>query len=83
MGRAFGVLWLAAAVLLVGASIAHLTGSAGWPALPIAGSLVSLVVILPWLNVVPPGAKVGALFDLATLLVLLTPLNERLIQLMD
>jgi hypothetical protein len=83
IGRAFGVLWLAAAVLLVGASVALLTGSTSWPGLPIAGSIVSLLAILPWLNVVPPGAKVGAVFDLATLLVLPTPLNERLMQRLD
>lgn len=82
-GRLFGLVWLAAAALLVGSSLALLTGNSWWPALPIAGAIVSLIVMIPWLNVIPPGAKIGALFDGVTLVVLLSPLNEQLMQLLD
>ena len=48
-------------------------------ALPAA--VLSLAVILPWWNTVPLGAKMGAAFDLLVLVVLLTPLKERILAL--
>lgn len=83
LGRVFGLAWLIAAMMLVTAAAGLLGGRSWWPALAIAGSLVSLAVIVPWLRTVPPGAKVGAIFDLMTLVTLLSPLNEQLLSFLD
>lgn len=64
IGRAFGLLWLASALLLVGAGAVVLAGSPWWPQLALAGACVSLVAILAWWRSVPPGAHVGVVFDL-------------------
>jgi hypothetical protein len=39
---------------------------------------MSLLAIIPWWNTVVPGAKVGALFDLITVIALLPPWREQL-----
>jgi hypothetical protein len=70
IGRVFGVVWLVAAVVLVGSGLTLLLGWAVWPWLPIVGAVISLLVIVPWWNTVPPGAKAGAIFDLLILLAL-------------
>jgi hypothetical protein len=80
VGRIFGILWVVAMVGLVGTGVGIITRQAWWPSLAIAASAISLVVILPWWNTVPPGAKVGAAFDLLVIAVLLSPLQERLAQ---
>jgi hypothetical protein len=64
VGRAFGLLWLSSAVLLVGSGLALLAGSGAWPPLALAGACVSLAAIVPWWRTVPPGARVGVVFDL-------------------
>jgi hypothetical protein len=71
IGKLFGLLWLVAAVALAGSGLALLLGWAVWPWLPIAGAVLSLLVIVPWWNTVPPGAKAGAVFDLLILLALI------------
>jgi hypothetical protein len=38
-----------------------------------AGSILSLVAIVPWLNTVVPGAKTGAALDALTLIALVAP----------
>jgi hypothetical protein len=74
-GKLFGLLWLAAAGTLVAAG-AGLFWQRAW-AVPLAltGAVLSLAVILPWWNTVPPGAKLGALFDLLVLALLFSPLK--------
>ena len=52
-----------------------------WPALAMVGSLLSLVVIVPWWNTVPPGAKLGAVFDVIIIAVLASPLRGQIIKL--
>jgi len=61
-----------------GLSLLFRTGM--WPLLPITGALLSLLVIVPWWNTIPPGAKVGAIFDLLILLALLPPWREQILQ---
>lgn len=79
-GKVFGVLWLAAALGLAGAGAALFAGKAYWPHLALAGSLISLAVILPWLKTVPPGARfAGLAFDLLTLLALALPWREQVL----
>jgi hypothetical protein len=70
-GKMFGVLWLLAAVALIGSGLALLVEWGVWPWLPIAGAAISLLAITPWWNTVPPGAKAGVVFDLMILLALL------------
>lgn len=80
VGRIFGVLWLVAMVGLAGTGIGIITRQTWWPVLAIATCAASLVVILPWWNTVPPGAKAGAVFDLLVISLLLSPLKERLVE---
>jgi hypothetical protein len=55
----------------------------GWLFLTIASVAISLVVILPWWNTVPPGAKVGAAFDLLVIVLLLSPFREKLLEIVQ
>ena len=71
LGKAFGIVWLVAMVLFIGSGFGVLTGHTWWRTLAIIGSLISLVGILPWWNTVVVGVKLGALLDVAILLVLL------------
>jgi hypothetical protein len=48
-----------------------------------AASVISLVVIVPWWNTVPPGAKFGAFFDVAVIIVLLLPLKGKILELVS
>jgi hypothetical protein len=80
IGRAFGFLWLITSALLVGSAVGIFLWPGLWPVLPIIGCVISLFVIVPWWNTVPPGARFGALFDLGMLAVLLSPLQLQLIQ---
>jgi hypothetical protein len=56
---------------LIGAGVALLVEWEVWPWLPVVGAAISLLVITPWWNTVPPGAKAGVVFDLIILLALL------------
>jgi len=53
------LLWLVAILGLVGSALGIVFRLAWWPDLAIAASAVSLLVIAPWWNTVPPGARVG------------------------
>jgi hypothetical protein len=83
LGRAFGLLWLVALFSLVGAGLGLISAQDWWPSLTVIGAALSLVVILPWWNTVPPGAKVGALFNLLVILLLLLPVKSRILELMQ
>ena len=80
IGRAFGALWLIAAVALVGVGVGLLAHQVWWLPLAPASAAVSLFVIVPWWNTVPPGAKLGAVFDLLVILVLLSPWRNSLLE---
>jgi len=81
LGKGYSLVWLAASGCLVVAGAGLLLRQRTWIPAAIAGSVLSLVAILPWWKAVPPGARVGALFDLATLALLLSPWREKIIQL--
>lgn len=81
VGRVFGILWLLAMLALVIAGLGLLFSQPWWPTVALPAAVLSLVVILPWWNTVPLGAKLGAAFDLLVLVVLLTPLKERILAL--
>jgi hypothetical protein len=80
LGRAFALLWLLALAGLFSAALGLLFKQAWWPTLAIAGAICSLLAIVPWVKVVPPGAYAGALLDLGILVALLGPWAERIIQ---
>lgn len=83
LGRAFGLLWLVALISLVGAGVGLISGQDWWPSLTVIGAILSLVVILPWWNTVPPGAKVGAAFNLLVIILLLLPVKSRILELIQ
>jgi hypothetical protein len=79
VGKAFGLLWLVGLVAFVGSGLGVLIGAAWWQPLAIAASVISLLAIVPWLNVMPLGSAFGAVaVDVITLVVLLTPWGEGL-----
>lgn len=75
VGKLFGLLWLLAAALLASSGVGLLWQRSWGAPLALAAALISLAVIIPWWNIVPPGAKVGAAFDLLVIVVLLSPLK--------
>jgi len=79
VGRVFGLVWLAASILLASSAYGIFTSQIWWPSLAIAGSLASLLAILPWWKAVVSGAKAGAFFDLLIIVLLLSPLKEQLL----
>jgi len=79
IGRAFGLLWLVAMVGFVGTGLGLLFRQEWWPALAIPTAVISLVAIIPWWKTVPPGAWVGAAFDLLLIIILLLPLKDRIL----
>jgi hypothetical protein len=83
LGWAFGLLWLVAAIGLVGAGLGLLFGQDWWPTLALAAAAVSLAAIVPWGRVVPPGAWAGACFDLVMLAALLFPWGNRIVEVLS
>lgn len=80
VGRIFGLIWLAATVILIAAGVGLLTNQTWWTSAAMIGAIVSLVAIVPWWNTVTSGVKVGALLDVAILIGLLTPLKTWVFQ---
>jgi hypothetical protein len=79
-GKIFGVFWFISMVLLVFSGVALLIGLLWWYEVLLIGVISSLVSIIPGLKCVPPGAKLGAIFDLIVLIILLTPLKSQILQ---
>jgi hypothetical protein len=82
LGKVFGVLWLLSLLGLAGSGLGILLRQDWWTILAIAGAILSLVAIVPWWQSVPPGAWVGAAFDILVILVLATPLKDRILELL-
>lgn len=83
IGRIFGVLWLVAAVGLAGSGLGLLLRQEWWPTVAVLAAGISLVVIVPWGQTVPPGARVGAGFDLLIIIALQTPIRGLLLDLLS
>lgn len=71
VGRIFGVFWLLSSLLLVAGGLGLVFGWGWWSAATLLGSICSFIAIAPWWNTVVPGARFGAIFDLAVILALL------------
>jgi Zn-dependent protease with chaperone function len=80
VGRAFGLLWLVALIGFAGTGLGLLFGQDWWPSLAMAAAVTSLVAIVPWVRVVPPGAWGGAFLDLLVVAVLLSPWADRIVK---
>jgi hypothetical protein len=78
LGRGFSLVWLVSSVCLIAAGIGLIAHAPWWRMAAIIGCSSSLVAILVWLKAVPPGAKVGAVFDAIVLILLLSPLKDRI-----
>jgi hypothetical protein len=83
VGWAFGLLWVVAALGLVGAGLGLLFGQEWWPTLAAVGAAVSMVAMVPWARVVPPGAWAGACFDLVIVAALLLPWANRVVEVLS
>jgi hypothetical protein len=81
LGRVFGAIWLLAAIGFIAAAFGVVTRQTWWVLLAIPAAVASLVAIAPWWNTVPPGARIGALFDLIVLAALTLPWRETIIEL--
>jgi len=81
LGKGFSLVWLVSSVCLIAAGIGMIAHEPWWGPAAIIGCACSLVAILVWFKATPPGAKVGAVFDVVVLILLLTPLKERLVDL--
>jgi hypothetical protein len=82
IGRIFGLIWLAALVGFVAAGVGVFLQRDWWSSLALAGSIASLVAILPWWNTVTPSARFWPVaVDVAVLIALLGPWRDQLARL--
>ncbi len=78
-GRVFGLLWLAALAGFIGAALGLLLRQEWWGVLAVAGSMISILAILPWWNTVTPGPRSWALLvDVVVLIGLLGPWRDQI-----
>jgi hypothetical protein len=80
VGKAWALLWLLAALGLAGSGVGLALGWSDWPTLAVVAAVLSLVAILPWVRVVPPGAWAGALLDLVLVVALISPWADRIVE---
>lgn len=76
VGMAWGLFWAAALALFVAAGAGVLMERELWRAYALAGSIISMVAIVPWARTVVVGALAGVLLDVAIVLVLLLPWGD-------
>lgn len=80
VGRAFGLLWLISMAMLMSAGSLILLRQKGWRALATAGSLISLITVLPWLNTIAPALVLEAtLVDVLVLSLLFGPWSKEVV----
>jgi hypothetical protein len=80
VGKAWALCWLLAAIGLVTAGVGLLFGWSWWLELASVAAMLSLVAIVPWLRVVPPGAWAGGLLDLCLIVALLAPWTAQIVE---
>jgi uncharacterized membrane protein YphA (DoxX/SURF4 family) len=73
--------WLAAAWLLTGAGIGIFLSKDWWTTLAAIGAVLSITAIVPWWNRTRRSARLGVILDVIILVGLLTPLKEKIIEL--
>lgn len=73
LGKAWSLVWVVAMFGMVVAGAGLALGQAWWPRVAAGASAASLVAIVPWLTVVPPGAYAGTLLNVAIIGIVLSP----------
>jgi len=81
LGRVWGLLWLAALLITTAGGMGLLLHQDWWRTVAVAGALLSLVAIVPWLAAMPPFSAFGAVVvDLLVLALLLLPVGESFVR---
>jgi hypothetical protein len=81
MGKAAGLLWLAAMLGFVGAALGLIGRRDWWPRLAVAAAVISLVVLLPWWSVIDPSTRMWALLaDMAVIAAFGPPWRVRVVE---
>ncbi len=79
VGRAFGLLWLAALAGFIGAALGLLYRQQWWEVLAVASSVISIIAIVPWWSTVTPSPRFWALLvDVVVLIGLRGPWQDQL-----
>lgn len=73
VGKLWMVPWAAALVLIPASVYGLYTGADWWRQAALAGAIASIVAMVPWARVVPPGALAGVALDIAVVAALLLP----------
>ena len=80
-GRVWSLLWLAALVVTTAGGLGLLLQQDWWRTVAVAGAILSLVAIVPWLAAMPLGSAIGAVVvDLLVLALLLLPVGETFVR---
>jgi hypothetical protein len=80
VGKAFALLWLLAMLGFMTAAIGLLLRQSWWPGLAVAAAVISLVVLLPWWNVITPSSRVWVLLaDLVVIAAFGLPWKDQVI----
>lgn len=80
-GKFFGIIWFISMLIFVSSGVGLLTAQNWWTNTLITAAFISLLSVLPGWKSVPSGAKLGALFDVAVLIIFLSSLKAEVIQL--
>lgn len=78
VGHVFGILALIVIILFVGSALGVLMEEKWWRQLAIVGSMISLIIIVPFWDSVIVGMLAGAALDVAIILTLILPWGENL-----
>jgi hypothetical protein len=73
VGKVWGFIWLAAAVLILSSSYALIVRADWWTTAALWGSVASLVAILPWARTVVPGALMSTALSGMMIVILAVP----------
>jgi hypothetical protein len=79
--RVIALFWLAAAWTLTGSGVGIFLRKDWWPTIALSGSVLSLAAIVPWWNRTRRSAKLGVILDVIIIVGLLTPLKEKIFEL--
>jgi uncharacterized membrane protein YphA (DoxX/SURF4 family) len=79
--RAIAFLWLAAAWTLTGAGVGIFLQKGWWTSIAVIGAMLSIAANISWWNRTRRSAKLGAILDVIIIVGLLTPLKEKIIEL--
>ncbi len=80
VGRAFGIIWLLSMIAFFSAGSAIIMTHFWWKEAALSGSVLSLIVIIPWWKTVVFGARIGAIFDLLIIGFMLSPWCEQVME---